>query len=327
MLTPKISWLPISSHKLMEKYLKPSLLGPLEEYLNRPKKEIRRQLVELGFKWAQKINKGSLKISKKNLSVLCQILEAVHAGSLIVDDIQDGSPVRRGQPSYHRLHGLPLAINSGNWLYFWAFKKAKDLSLSNPRKNMIITVLLDTLFEGHLGQALDIGTKITDVPRDEIANISFSTMRFKTGALTGLALFSGAIIGGMALSKARKVLETGREFGLLLQIIDDLKNLKLSKNKIYDPKLFEDLRNYRPGYLWAFAAQRCSDKQLRQLVKATHDIENISKIRDWLVNLNFFTKALRDFKKKKDTLLAATPEMKTELQSLISQLELAYEKS
>jgi geranylgeranyl pyrophosphate synthase len=37
--------------------------------------------------------------------------EMMHVGSLIVDDIQDESPIRRGGPSCHIMHGMPTAIN------------------------------------------------------------------------------------------------------------------------------------------------------------------------------------------------------------------------
>ena len=37
--------------------------------------------------------------------------EMMHVGSLIVDDIQDKSEIRRGGPSCHIVHGDAIAIN------------------------------------------------------------------------------------------------------------------------------------------------------------------------------------------------------------------------
>ena len=44
--------------------------------------------------------------------------ELMHVGSLIVDDVQDKSTVRRGGPRCHVMHGEPIAINAGTAAYF-----------------------------------------------------------------------------------------------------------------------------------------------------------------------------------------------------------------
>jgi hypothetical protein len=47
------------------------------------------------------------------------VVESLHAGSLIVDDIEDDSDLRRDAATLHRIYGVPVALNAGNWLYFW----------------------------------------------------------------------------------------------------------------------------------------------------------------------------------------------------------------
>jgi geranylgeranyl pyrophosphate synthase len=47
--------------------------------------------------------------------------ELIHTGSLIIDDIQDQSELRRGRPSLYRTYGIDVAINAGNTLYFLPF--------------------------------------------------------------------------------------------------------------------------------------------------------------------------------------------------------------
>ena len=48
--------------------------------------------------------------------------ELMHVGSLIVDDVEDKSVVRRGGPTAHMLYGEAQAINSGTAAYFIAQK-------------------------------------------------------------------------------------------------------------------------------------------------------------------------------------------------------------
>jgi hypothetical protein len=56
--------------------------------------------------------------------------ELIHVGSLIVDDIQDGSDLRRGGPTVHKAYGVPLAINAGSSAYFTVFHFLDALDVS-----------------------------------------------------------------------------------------------------------------------------------------------------------------------------------------------------
>lgn len=49
---------------------------------------------------------------------IATIIELIHNGSLIVDDIEDGSDLRRGKPCVHKIYGEDIAINAGNAIYF-----------------------------------------------------------------------------------------------------------------------------------------------------------------------------------------------------------------
>ena len=49
---------------------------------------------------------------------LTPVVELAHNGSLIVDDIEDGSDLRRGGPAIHLVFGVDAAVNDGNLLYF-----------------------------------------------------------------------------------------------------------------------------------------------------------------------------------------------------------------
>src|SRR5450432_1210681 len=41
-------------------------------------------------------------------------LELLHNAFLVHDDIEDGSEYRRGRPTLHLEHGVPLAVNTGD---------------------------------------------------------------------------------------------------------------------------------------------------------------------------------------------------------------------
>ena len=51
----------------------------------------------------------------------------LHNASLLLDDIEDGSELRRGAPTAHKVFGEALTINSANYLYFVALEKVTPL--------------------------------------------------------------------------------------------------------------------------------------------------------------------------------------------------------
>ena len=57
---------------------------------------------------------------KSNDDILfsCGLTEIVHNGSLMVDDIEDKSLLRRGQPCTYLKYGDDYAINTGNFMYY-----------------------------------------------------------------------------------------------------------------------------------------------------------------------------------------------------------------
>ena len=66
-------------------------------------------------------------------------IELLHNALLIHDDIQDESEERRGTPTLHKLHGVPLAINAGDTLAMLSLRPLIDnVSVIGPRITQII---------------------------------------------------------------------------------------------------------------------------------------------------------------------------------------------
>ena len=86
--------------------------------------------------------------------------EILHAGSLIVDDVEDGARLRRGGPACHLIYGTPGAINSGTLAYFQVQFLIENSGLSDGRKAAIYKEYIDLLRIAHIGQGLDLGLSI-----------------------------------------------------------------------------------------------------------------------------------------------------------------------
>lgn len=250
----------------IQKTLTENLVAPATELSNRPKKEVRSQLVLIGYELAHTFAELDLNTDdSSNLSVLMQIIEEIHTGSLIVDDIQDNSTVRRKGPCVHLQYGVPIALNAGNWLYFKALQSIDSLHLDSTQKLQLYQSFHRVLADAHRGQAIDLGTDIVRVPPHHIEEICMLSLEYKSGCLAGLAMASGAIIANASEDIQAKIYAIGKQLGILLQMFDDLGNLNTCT---VNPKSLEDLYLRRPSFVWAYLFSQCSTEVCDSFIKA-----------------------------------------------------------
>ena len=278
-----------------------ALLKPLHTFLAVPGKNFRAQLVNLGWLFGQEAlhNHDSKSVDfneteKQNAHpwdharhTLCKLLEMLHAGSLIIDDIEDNSLMRRNQPTFHRTHGLAVALNAGNWLYFWPIHKLGHLGLSAEIELRLVKAFQHTLLSAHVGQALDVGVAVDKLNQKEIKDAALASMELKTGALMGLALESGAILQGAPEPLCATLRATGRSLGVALQMFDDLGNLRM-KN-VDSGKHLEDFLLRRLSWVWASAAEKYEQREFEALIAAVKLLPDENPLQDWLLSNDFLT--------------------------------------
>ena len=73
-------------------------------------------------------------------------------GNGFVDDVEDGSSLRRGLPVAHSIFGVPQTINSANYIYFVALRELARLP-NNPAR--AVDIFSDELVNLHRGQGDD----------------------------------------------------------------------------------------------------------------------------------------------------------------------------
>lgn len=65
-------------------------------------------------------------------------VEMIHNATLIVDDIEDDSAVRRKEICVHKKFGVDIAINAGNFMYFAPLQYLMSLDKYSPEMKMKI---------------------------------------------------------------------------------------------------------------------------------------------------------------------------------------------
>jgi len=119
------------------------LLEPYFHIANVPGKNVRSKLIDAFNIW--------LEVPDEKLVVVKEVVAMLHNASLLIDDIEDNSTLRRGVPTSHTIYGLPLTINAANYMYFEAMKKVRDLG--SPEA---LGAFIEELMNLHNGQGLDI---------------------------------------------------------------------------------------------------------------------------------------------------------------------------
>ncbi|KRY20674.1 Geranylgeranyl pyrophosphate synthase, partial [Trichinella patagoniensis] len=119
------------------------LIAPFKYICSIPGKQIRVKLV-CGFNlW--------LNVDNEIVNAISEIVEMLHNASLMIDDIEDSSELRRGMPVTHRIYGLPTTLNTANYIYFVALSKTVQL-----RHRDAVKVFTESLLDLHRGQGMEI---------------------------------------------------------------------------------------------------------------------------------------------------------------------------
>ncbi|KAG1748626.1 isoprenoid synthase domain-containing protein [Suillus lakei] len=96
-----------------------ALLEPYTYITAVPGKKVTDKFVE-GFNlW--------LNVPQDKLSVIKRVVGLLHNVSLLVDDIEDDSELRRGIPVAHKIYGVPRTINTAKYVYFIAYQELSAL--------------------------------------------------------------------------------------------------------------------------------------------------------------------------------------------------------
>ncbi|KAJ6032730.1 hypothetical protein N7540_003462 [Penicillium herquei] len=178
-------------------------------YINSlPSKNIRQTLIFALNSW--------YKVPNKSLLIIGDAINFLHNSSLLLDDIQDGSTLRRGNPVAHQIYGVGQTINTATYLMNEA------LSLINGLSEPAVSIYSEEIRNLHFGQGKDLHWSYhSHIPslKDYIHMVDGKTGAFFR-LITRLMKAEATLNRNLDLSHFVTLL--GRYF----QIRDDYQNLK-----------------------------------------------------------------------------------------------------
>ncbi|MFH0713740.1 MAG: polyprenyl synthetase family protein [Candidatus Micrarchaeota archaeon] len=154
------------------------------------------------------------------------IPEVVHNGTLMIDDIEDDSALRRGQPCTHKKYGVDVAINAGNAMYYLPLLALIKNKGKFPDAMLLkaYEVYSQEMINISYGQGMDIwwhrGNKY-DVSEQEYLQMC----AYKTGTLARMSAKIGALLAGANDEQVEAIGKFAETIGVAFQIQDDILNL------------------------------------------------------------------------------------------------------
>lgn len=179
-----------------------------------------------------------LALPNHQLDIVKRIVGQLHTASLLMDDVEDGSELRRGMPVAHKIYGIPQTINSANYVYFLAYQELSKLQPTERTSTADLWNLVnEELLRLHRGQGMDLYWRDSLTCPTEEDYIEM--VKNKTGGL-----FRIAVKLMMAMSPLNDVpdyIPLVDLMGVIFQIRDDLLNLSsvYTKNKGFCEDLTE----------------------------------------------------------------------------------------
>lgn len=284
------------------------LLEPYSYVLKVPGKQVREKLIQAFNFW--------LRIPEDKLSVIGEVVKMLHNSSLLIDDIEDNSKLRRGIPVAHQIYGVANTINSANYMYFKALDKV--LSLNHPD---CINIFTEELLELHRGQGMDIYWRdsYTCPSEDEYHEM----VKKKTGGLFRLAVRLMQTFSENT-SNFVPLLDT---LALFFQIRDDYANL-LSEEYKENKSFCEDLTEGKFSFpiIHAIRSDSESTRILNILRQRTTDVDLKKYFVDCLEEIGSFayTKVILKQMEEKSQALIADLGGNPQLSAIVQQLAKLY---
>lgn len=193
-------------------------------------------------------------------------LELLHSAFLVHDDIEDDSDFRRGRPTLHRTHGVPLAVNVGDAMNAMGARLLREnLGLLGPGLCARIFDEFDHLsIETIEGQAMELGwIRDNDC---ETSEADYLLMVLKK--TSWYSFIHPARVGALIAQPEREDLDAFNRFGFFLgtafQIQDDVLNL-VGNHERYGKEIGGDLLEGKRTLILAHLFQRLDPHQKGRL--------------------------------------------------------------
>ncbi|MEM1937551.1 MAG: polyprenyl synthetase family protein [Candidatus Caldarchaeum sp.] len=204
----------------------------------------------------------------REIAYAAAVPEIIHNATLMVDDVEDSSLLRRGKPCIHHIYGVDIAVNAGNALYYlpvYLLTKRAD----ERKACQLLRKYVEMMVRLSLGQTMDIVWHRGLF--DDITEANYLQMAsFKTGALSRFSVEIACIYAGR-YDLIEVVGDFGEAVGTAFQIQDDYLNI-FGEEERYRKEIGGDITEGKYTLMTVYALRHLPADKSRRLreILASH---------------------------------------------------------
>jgi geranylgeranyl diphosphate synthase type I len=248
------------------------------------------------------------------------IPEVVHNGTLMVDDIEDSSKLRRGKPCTYRIYGLDIAINAGNAMYYLPLLPLMKNKAKIPCEKLsrIYEVYVQEMINLSIGQAMDIAWHRGLADADKIGEEDYLQMcAYKTGTLARMSARLAAVLAGADERLVNKLGRFAESIGVAFQMQDDVLDLTSAEFTEKKGGRGEDITEGKRSLIVIHTLKVAKIQDKERLVKILNMHASDQKLRDEAIGImekygaidyvkQFARKTVKDSWREAEKLLVAS---------------------
>jgi len=211
------------------------LIEPVTYYEKIKGKNIRNIIIRDLAKYAN--------VDDQIISPLIKYTNRMHTASLVIDDIQDNSLIRRNHPCAHVVYGIPYSISAAYTQVFkclyeianitnvpvsdgeWAsyLDKFDEKTIKRLKSRELINITIENIYKAHLGQEMEVyWTYKKKIPTIEEYLIM---VEYKTCVIFMNVIDLANIYQQLENKNYDEYRDIFKKFGIFFQIRDDYINL------------------------------------------------------------------------------------------------------
>jgi len=211
------------------------------------------------------------------------IPEVIHNGTIMIDDVEDSSEMRRGKPCTYRIYGIDIAINAGNAMYYLPLVtliKNRD-KLSKEKLSRLYEIYVQEMINLSFGQAMDIAWHKGLANADEIDVEDYMQMcAYKTGTLARMAAKMAAVLADANEELVEKLGRFAEAIGVAFQMQDDILDLTSEEFAQKKGGRGQDITEGKRTLMVIYTLKRASENDRKRLIEILNMHTTDQKLRD-----------------------------------------------
>lgn len=216
------------------------------------------------------------------------IPEVIHNGTLVIDDIEDSSELRRGKPCTYKIFQTDIAVNAGNAMYYLPLLPlmAQRTKISPEVQRDVYEVYVQEMINLSMGQAMDIAWHRGIANADELGEEDYLQMcAYKTGTLARMAAKMAAVLAGANKPLVEKLGRFAESIGVAFQMQDDILDLTGQEFAQKKGGVGQDITEGKRSLMVIYTLKKASCTDKKRLIEILNLHTSDQKLRDEAIAL------------------------------------------